>query len=416
MKMWIYLIRRLALLVPVLIGVMTITFVLVSALPTNNRLIAAFGSPPLRSPWIYDPTLSPGTGPCPSNATSPCPNPVYQNDLHILGLDQPIPVQWGVYIYHTFTFQWGTVSNHSSASNLIPSLRGLEVTTVLSWYLPYTLELAVMSLLIILVVSIPLGNLSAVNRNRPIDQASRVMSFSGYAMPGFLLASLVLMAFVIGFGSGTGYVLHPPWCPSGESTFTEFTQSWPGPGCFSTAGNFAGGYPTWILHNGIQSTPSGFPTVDALVAGQYWLALDTVVRMILPALVIAFGTIAVLLRFVRNSMLEVMNLDFVRTARSEGVPERTVIRRHAGRNSLNVTITVMGLLFAFFIGGFPVIEDVFHLNGVGLMLAYSVQQTSGPVDFALIFGTTILFTFIIVLANIIVDVLYAYLDPRVRLG
>jgi peptide/nickel transport system permease protein len=139
-------------------------------------------------------------------------------------------------------------------------------------------------------------------------------------------------------------------------------------------------------------------------------------RLVIPALVIAFGSIAILLRFVRNSMLEVMNLDFVRTARAEGVPEHTVIKRHAGRNSLNVTITVLGLTFAGFIGGFPVIEDVFHLNGVGLLLALSVETSHGGIDFGLVFGATLLFTLIVVVANIIVDVLYAYLDPRVRLG
>lgn len=135
--------------------------------------------------------------------------------------------------------------------------------------------------------------------------------------------------------------------------------------------------------------------------------------MTLPALVVAYGTIAGLLRFVRNSMLEVMNLDFVRTARSKGVPESIVISKHAGRNSLNVTITVLGLTFAFFIGGFPVVETIFNLNGVGRMFVYALLA---PYDFGLIFGSTLLFTFLVVFANIIVDVLYAYLDPRVRLG
>jgi peptide/nickel transport system permease protein len=92
------------------------------------------------------------------------------------------------------------------------------------------------------------------------------------------------------------------------------------------------------------------------------------------------------------------------------------VTRHAGRNSLNVTITVLGLTFAAFIGGFPIIEYVFKLNGVGLILAYSVQIDKGGIDFGLVFGATLLFTIIVVLANIIVDVLYAYLDPRVRLG
>jgi len=171
-------------------------------------------------------------------------------------------------------------------------------------------------------------------------------------------------------------------------------------------------YPLW-LQFGTVSTPTGFPTIDAALHGQWILAADTILRMVFPALIIAYGSIALLLRFVRNSMLEVMNLDFVRTARAKGVPEKIVVKRHAGRNSLNVTVTVLGLTFAFFIGGFPIIEEVFGLQGVGRALALSVQQ---PYDLGLIFGSTILFTFIVVFANIIVDVVYAFLDPRVRLG
>lgn len=106
-------------------------------------------------------------------------------------------------------------------------------------------------------------------------------------------------------------------------------------------------------------------------------------------------------------------MDFVRTARSKGVSESRVVSRHAGRNSLNVTVTVLGLTFAGFIGGFPIIEEVFGLKGIGLMLALSIQP---PYDYGLIFGSTLLFTIIVVIANIIVDILYAYLDPRVRLG
>jgi ABC-type dipeptide/oligopeptide/nickel transport system permease component len=408
MRMWIFVVRRLLLLIPIIIGVMTITFVLISALPVYDRLLAQYGPPPLHNPEEYDPTI-----PCPApNQTHQCTNPTYVQLTGKLGLNQPVPVQWGIYIFNALTFKWGVVQNFSTAGATFAIAKDQPVTTVLGWFLPYTIELALLSLAIILAIAIPLGNLSAVNRNRPVDQASRVMSFSGYAMPTFLLASLVLMGAVILLGAGSSYVSHTPWCPGGDATFTELYGSWPPQACFANTQ-----YPSWLTA-GVISHPTGFPTVDALIHGQYWLALDTLLRIILPALVIAFGSVAVLLRFVRNSMLEVMNLDFVRTARAGGVPEKTVIKRHAGRNSLNVTITVLGLTFAFFIGGFPVLEDVFHLSGVGLLLALSVQQSggSGTIDYGLVFGTTLLFTYIVVIANITVDVLYAYLDPRVRLG
>jgi len=412
MRMWVYILRRLILLIPVIIGVMTITFVLISALPIHERLSSQFGAAPPRDGWLYQPLR-----PCPTDPSKECRNSVYYEDLAKLGLNKPIPLQWGVYIYNSFTLNWGTVGNGSTAGQIFQATQGQPVSEVLGWFLPYTLELAALALAIILIIAIPLGNLAAVNRNRPVDQSARILSFSGYALPGFLLSSLALMAAVIAFGVGTGFYAHPPWCPgSGETTWQEFTGSWPNYTCYGYSAALGNqGYPPWLT-DGFISHPTGFPTVDALIHGQGWLAVDTVLRILIPAMVIAFASIAGLLRFVRNSMLEVMNLDFVRTARAEGVPEQTVVKRHAGRNSLNVTITVLGLTFAAFIGGFPIIEDVFKLNGVGLILAYSVQISKGGIDFGLVFGATLLFTIIVVLANIIVDVLYAYLDPRVRLG
>jgi len=405
MRMWIYIVRRLILLIPVIIGVMTITFLLLSSLTIQQQLVAHFGEPSQKNPTEYNQYIN-----CPGSTTKKCLNPIYVKLTNELGLNQPVPVQWGIYIYRSFTFNWGTVANQSTAGTTISVAKGQPVVTVLGWFLPYTLELAALSLIIILAVALPLGNLAAVNRNRPVDQVARVMSFSGFALPGFLLSTLVLMGVVIAISSVTGPTVSTPWCHAGEATWSEFYGSWPQPNCFP-----GGTYPLW-MHGSYQTGPTGFPTVDALLHHQYWLGLDTIIRMLLPAFVIAFGSVAILLRFVRNSMLEVMNLDFVRTARAEGIPEQRVIKRHAGRNSLNVTVTVLGLTFAFFIGGFPVIEDVFHLRGVGLLLQLAASNNPGTLDFALIFGSTLLFTIIVVLANIIVDVIYAYLDPRVRLG
>jgi ABC-type dipeptide/oligopeptide/nickel transport system permease component len=410
MRMWIYVVRRMILLAPIIIGVMTITFVLVNALPAYDHLVAVYGDPPRQRTWLYDPTVACSLLNTSAPANTNCTNPYYHALAAPLGIGENPVTAWSQYMYRSLTFQWGTVSNDSTAGKTVPLIQGQPVTTVLGWYLPYTLELATFALLVILVIAIPLGNLSAVYRNRPVDQASRVMSFSGYALPSFLLGSLLILGFVLFLGAGHSYYGHPPWCTSGEPTYNEFTGSWPVQACFA-----GGGFPSW-LNQGVVSSPTGFPTIDALIHGQFWLAIDTLARMVLPALVIAFGSIAILLRFVRNSMLEVMNLDFVRTARAKGVPESVVVKRHAGRNSLNVTITVLGLTFAFFIGGFPIIEYVFKLNGIGYILALSIQQTSAPVDFGLIFGSTILFTYVVVSANCIVDVLYALLDPRVRLG
>ena len=413
MKLWIYIVRRLLLLIPVIIGVMTITFVLVSALPTSVHILAILG--PTKAPCGYQPTCAPGTigSACPANGP-PCQNPTYVRAINQIGLNQPYIVQWGHYIYNALTLNWGYSDAKSFASVNLFGSQSNPVTSILGWYLPYTLELAALSLMIILLLAIPIGNYSAVYRNRPFDQSARVLSFSGFAFPGFLLAVLVLYAATIFLSGG----VHATYCSTQSTAFNQWYGSWPVKECLINSQ-----YPTWIGQHQATS-PTGFPTVDAVInaliapnaaqAQQNWyLAANSIQRMILPALVIAFGSIALILRFVRNSMLEVMNLDFIRTARSKGVPESRVISYHAGRNSLNVTVTVLGLTFAAFIAGFPVIEDVFGLNGIGLLLVYSVQPTQ---DYGLIFATTLLFTFIVVFANLAVDILYAALDPRVRLG
>ena len=419
--------RRALLIPPVLIGVVTITFVLFTALPVQYQLIAHYGAPGPKQRCGYAPscecsTLNPTSvhgntctcisPPTPTTRNGVCVNPVYKQYTTKLGLNKPIVTQWATYVYRSFTFQWGNVSNFSTVASVYPSLRGVPVATALSWELPYTLELAGLALLIILVIAIPLGNLAAVNRNRPVDQISRVMSFSGFALPAFILGSVLVAGFVLLLLPHTGFDVKTPWCPGGNPIDEEFTYSMPqSSACYPGLG-FGASYPGWVW-NGIHSTPTGFFTIDAFLHGDSWLGLDSLLRILLPALVIAYGTIAGLLRFVRNSMLEVMNLDYVRTARAKGVPEGTVIKKHAGRNSLNVTITVLGLTFAGFIAGFPIIEDVFKLNGVGNLLAQAANPQPA-LDFGVIFGSTLLFTYLIVSANLIVDVLYAYLDPRIR--
>ena len=396
MKMWVYIVRRFLLLIPVIIGVMTITFLVTQALPIQDRLIGAIGySKNGYAPKIPCSQISPGL-----NGT--CDNPAYVRGVQLLGLDQPVWTQYGDYIYHSVTLQWGFTEANSPASAIIGK-SAVPVTTVLDWFLPYTLELAALSLTLILLLAIPIGNYSAVYRNRPLDQGARILSFSGFALPGYLLAWLLLLGITFAAGG------IQPECNGLSTHYFDFTDSWPNWACVPGG---TGVQPDWIGSH-LQTSPTGFPTIDALYHGQWWLAGDTVFRMLIPAFVIAYGSVAAILRFVRNSMLEVLNLDFIRTARAKGVPEGSVVRKHAGRNSLNVTVTVLGLTFAGFIGGFPIIESVFHLRGVGLLLALSIQP---PYDFGLIFGTTLLFTIIVVIANILVDIVYAFLDPRVRLG
>lgn len=388
-------------MIPVLLGVMTITFIMVSAIPVGQRLESQFG------------TSKFGSGPsvlCSRfGLTSPtgsrfCPNPWYVNGIRDLGLNEPLPVQWAHYMYNTFTGQWGYTSAHS----LLPTVGipgGIPVLTVLSWYLPYTLELAALSLVMILFLSFPIGNRAAVRRNRPFDQGARLLSFSGFALPTFLLAGGTLIGAVLLTGGFTHI------CGGAATPWDLWYGLPPDPSGYACA-PYNGVQPSWIGQYG-QSSPTHFITIDALLHGQPLIALDSIRRLLLPAFTVAFGSVAGILRFVRNSMLEVLSLDYIKHARAIGVSERQVISRHAGRNAFNVTLTILGLTFATFIAGFPVTELIFGLRGIGLLFTYSVRP---PYDFGVIFGTTIVFTIIVVLANLIVDILYAYMDPRVRLG
>jgi ABC-type dipeptide/oligopeptide/nickel transport system permease component len=399
--MHVYIARRSLLLIPVLLGVMTITFLMVSAIPVEQRLESQFGASKFGSgPYV----LCSRFGLTSPNGSRFCPNPWYWNGIRVLGLNEPIPVQWARYMYDTFTGQWGYTSAHS----LLPTVGipgGIPVLTVLSWYLPYTLELAALALIMILVLSFPIGNRAAVRRNRPFDQSARLLSFSGFALPTFLLAGGTLLGAVLLTGGFTHI------CGGAATPWDLWYGLPPDPSGYACP-PYNGVQPSWIGTYG-QTSPTHFPTIDALIHGQPLIALDTVRRLILPAFTVAFGSIAGILRFVRNSMLEVLSLDYIKHARAIGVSERQVISRHAGRNAFNVTLTVLGLTFAFFIAGFPVTELIFGLRGIGLLFTYSVRP---PYDFGVIFGTTIVFTIIVVVANIVVDILYAYLDPRVRLG
>ncbi|MCI4373448.1 MAG: ABC transporter permease [Thermoplasmata archaeon] len=403
MRLSIYILRRVLLLIPVIIGVASVTFVLVSALPIPARLSAMYGSPGFRDPWIYSPTE-----PCqPPHEAQQCYNPTYYRYLNRSGLGDSIPVQWVHYLENVFTFHWGTVSNFSTVAGAFPGTGGRPVSSVLAWFLPYTLELVGLSMVILLLIAFPVGRLAAARRNQPADHAARALSFTGFAIPTYLFGSILITVTAIAIGSATGYFAKSPWCPMGEVSWNEVLGSWPNALCFPD-----NQYPAWIT-SGYISHPTGFPTVDAFVNGAPWLGVDTLLRLILPAFVIAFAHLGLILRYVRNSSLEVMNLDYVRTARAEGISEKVVINRHVGRNSNTLTVTVLAVSFATFFGWLPVAETLFSLNGVGLMIALSAQN---PVDFAVLTGATLILIFMVVIANVIADVIVAYLDPRVRLG
>lgn len=219
---------------------------------------------------------------------------------------------------------------------------------------PLTLELAVLATLIGVALALPLGTLAAVFRNRPVDYLVRLFTLLGLAAPGFWLGMLILLALLDLFD----------WLP--PVTYTSF---WRSPGA-----NLA--------------------------------------QLIWPALAVGYRLAAVTARMVRASLLDVLDQDYVRTARAKGLSERLVVGRHALRNALLPTINLVGLEFAFLIGGLVITEEVFNLNGVGKLFVDAVLHS----DFTLIQGMVLLFGVFYVGVNLLTDLLGAALDPRLREG
>jgi peptide/nickel transport system permease protein len=231
---------------------------------------------------------------------------------------------------------------------------GESVAKEIAIRFPVSLQVSIMASLIAVLIAVPLGTLSAVYRDTWIDNLIRVLAVSGLAIPGFWLGMLIILGLLAFFN----------WLPK-------------------------------IGYVSIFEDP--ITNLSALI----W-----------PALSVGYRYAAVVTRMMRSALLEVMREDYIRTARAKGVFQSLVIRRHAVRNALLPVVTVVGLEFAFLIGGLVVTEQVFNLNGIGKLFVDA--STRG--DFTLIQGLVLLIATIFVLVNLIVDVIYAFLDPRIRLS
>jgi peptide/nickel transport system permease protein len=255
----------------------------------------------------------------------------------------------------------------------------MPVTSAIIYFFPATFELALVSMIISISVGVWLGTKSAIKKNKPFDHGTRVLSLIGVSLPVFLLGLLLLQLF-----------------------YSQL-HMFPINGRVSESFIVAGTVP-----NGL----TGFYLVDSLLVGNLNLFVDVLWHLILPAVTLSLAGIAVILRIQRNSMLEVMSLDYVKTARAKGLSEKKVINVHARKNALIPTTTMIGIAFGGLLGGAVLTESIFSWPGLGKWSASSISR----MDTASILGFCLLVAFIYVIVNLIVDVVYAYLDPRVRLG
>lgn len=255
----------------------------------------------------------------------------------------------------------------------VSQVDGRSVASSLGAYVPATLELAIPAMLIAIVLGVSIGMLGAVRRGRATDQAIRFGALVGLSTPSFWLAIVVLYVFfyVLGIAPNGGR-LSPQFVPPPEVT--------------------------------------GMYTVDAALAGQWAVWWDAVQHLMLPVLVLSSLTVAMLIRFVRSSMLEVMQQDYVSAATAKGLPRRTVLGRHVLRAGLAPVLTVSGLAFASMLSGTVLIEQVFSWPGLG-QYAY---RSASSLDLPSIMGVCLLVALIYMLVNLIVDFLYGVIDPRIR--
>ena len=278
-----------------------------------------------------------------------------------LGLDEPLPVQYLVFIKGALTGDLGD-----------SIVVGQPVTAVLLERFPATLELTLAALLLAVAVGVPVGVIAAVRQYSLLDKITSVVALTGVSMPVFWLALVLVVLFTVQID-----LLPFPGRVGGEVSFTSYT---------------------------------GLYLLDTLITLNFPAFWDVLRHLILPA--IALGTIpmAVITRMTRSSMLEVMNEDYVRTARAKGVVPWRVVFRHALRNAMLPTITVIGLQFGLLMGGAILTETIFGWPGVGQISIESVFRR----DYAMIQGVVLYGAAFFVLVNLLVDVLYAVLDPRVR--
>jgi peptide/nickel transport system permease protein len=278
-----------------------------------------------------------------------------------LGLDQPLPVQYLAFLRDALTGDLG---------NSI--VTGRPVTTELIERFPATLELALAALLFAVVIGVPVGVIAAVRQYSWLDRVTSVIALTGVSMPIFWLALILVIIFTVQL------------------------QLLPFPGRVSS--------------NVAISSITGLALVDSLLTFNLRGFWDALLHLIMPA--VALGTIplAVVMRMTRSSMLEVMGEDYIRTAKAKGVLPWRVVSRHALRNAMLPTVTVIGLQFGLLMGGAVLTETIFGWNGIGQIALDSINRR----DYAMIQGVVLYGALFFVLVNLLVDVLYAVLDPRVR--
>lgn len=334
--MVIYTIRRLIQMIPALLGIVIITFIISRVLPGDPAVMLA--------------------------GEQATPETI-ENIRKSMGLDQPLYTQFFHYIGGLLQGNLGEAYH-----------TGQSVASDFATRFPATIELALASLIVAILIAIPVGILAATRKESIVDHISRVFSLIGACMPIFWIGLLFIYIFYATLGIAPA--------PMGRIS-NDLNP------------------PTHI---------TGLYVVDSLLSGDFVALKSSISHLILPAICLSTGTMAIVARMMRSSMLEVIGQDFVRTARAKGLGERIVIYKHALINAFIPTLTVLGLQVGYLIGGAVITETIFTWPGVGSYVTDSILAA----DYAPIQAFTLVSALIYSFINLAVDLIYGWLDPRIR--
>jgi peptide/nickel transport system permease protein len=355
-----FILRRILLSIPVLLGVIIVVFTIARILPGD---------------------------PCHAALGERATKVVCDAYIHREGLDQPLPVQFGVYMSHLL------------AGDLGRSLKfGRPVGDLLVERLPTTVELTIFSLLFAIVFGVLLGLISAYRRNSKIDVGTMIIANIGVSTPVFVIG--LLLSFLFGVVFKDSLLALPP---SGRLSAGLIPKTIPQAWGMGTVGGPLGAFLQFL---------SGIYLISAPITGQWNIFFDSLRHLLLPG--IALGTIplAIIARMTRSSLLDVLGLEYIRTARAKGLGNRLVIFRHAMRNAMLPVVTVIGLSLGGLLSGAILTETIFGLTGLGRTFFEAIEGR----DFTLVQSFTLIIAIIYMAVNLLVDISYAKLDPRIRLS
>jgi peptide/nickel transport system permease protein len=292
-----------------------------------------------------------------------------RDQIELYGLDDPFFVQYGRWVGNILHGNLGWAESYS-----------MPVGKALIQLFPATAELGLLAMLPIVLGAIWFGTKAAIHHNDLIDHSIRVFTILGWSFPTFVFALLALMIFY-------GWL---DWFPAGRLSHWATVE---------------------VASDSFHSY-TGMNILDAILNWNGRVLLDAVRHLVLPVITLAYVWWAGMVRIMRSSMLETLRQDYVTTARAKGLSERVVQNRHARRNALLPVTTIAGLIVAQLMGGLVITETIFDYHGLGQFASRAAQN----LDFPAVLGFALYFAVILVFVNLVVDVLYAFLDPRVKLG